>query len=227
MENNSATSNDQSAFVQGDSIARKIDDDVAFGLFQYGFNDTQNHGGLNLRNCVFLDNESTVNSFCNKDLVTKIFPMNDTLSLVTNGGVIKTHMQCEVKGLDQPTWYHPEFITNVLSLGLLKKKYRITYDSAVDSAFIVHRPGRKNMRFECTPGGLHYLEVNPSEEVSLVETVQDNSCGFSSSQIKDAKVSRELMAKLSYPSEKDMKEMIQSGFLMNFPVTVSDIEIAN
>ena len=31
--------------------------------------------------------------------------------------------------MDHPLWYPPEFISNILSLALLKDQFRVTYDS--------------------------------------------------------------------------------------------------
>lgn len=62
---------------------------------------------------------------------------------MTNGVTIKTNYVCHIKGFCQTVWFHPEYITNVLSLSLLKNKYRITYDSKKGGSFVVHRPGKK------------------------------------------------------------------------------------
>ena len=79
--------------------------------------------GINLRNCVLLDSESTVHAFCNRNLVEKVWKSEDSMTLGSNGGEIDTQMRCVIKKLDpeQPVWFHPEYITNVLSLALLKK----------------------------------------------------------------------------------------------------------
>ena len=42
--------------------------------------------GINLRNCVLLDSESTVHAFCNRNLVERVWTSDDSMTLVTNGG---------------------------------------------------------------------------------------------------------------------------------------------
>ena len=54
----------------------------------------------------------------------------------------------------------PEYITNVLSLALLKKQFMITYDSSKGGAFVIHRTGEDNMYFHCYSNGLHLIECN-------------------------------------------------------------------
>ena len=94
------------------------------------YQDLGNDKELNLRNCVLLDNESTVNALWNPNLVQKIFDTNDEeMTLVSNGGSLTTNKQCVVKNLNQPVWFHKDYITNFLSLGILKKLYIITYGS--------------------------------------------------------------------------------------------------
>ena len=107
-----------------------------------------------------LDSESTVHAFCNRNLVERVWTSEESMTLVTNGGEIDTQMKCAIKRLDpnQTVWFHPEYITNVLSLALLKKQFRITYDSTKGGAFVVHRPGKENMHFHCYSNSLHMIE---------------------------------------------------------------------
>jgi len=35
-------------------------------------------------------------------------------------------------------WYHPDAITNILSLSNVKRKYIVTYDSSKENSFLVH-----------------------------------------------------------------------------------------
>ena len=59
---------------------------------------------------------------------------------------------------NHPVWYHPNFITNILSLAQLKEQYRVTYDSTGNGAFEVHIPGKENLYFHCYSNGLHLIE---------------------------------------------------------------------
>ena len=108
---------------------------------------------------MLLDSESTVHAFCNRNLVEKVWATSDDMTLISNGGEITTTMMCQVKNPDpnQPVWFHPKYITNALSLALLKKQFKITYDSTKGGSFIVHRPGQDNMHFHCYSNGLHLI----------------------------------------------------------------------
>ena len=100
------------------------------------------------------------------------------MNLVSNGGSLTTNKQCVVKNLNQPVWFHKDYITNFLSLGILKKLYRITYDSQKsDGSFIVNRNNKKPLYFNYHPSNLHFLDTTV-KDISMVQTVKDNMRNF-------------------------------------------------
>ena len=145
-----------------------------FGFLQYSALQTEER--TDLRNWILLDNESTVHAFCNSKLVSNIHPVVDepSMTLVSNGGTLTTNLKCDIQNLYQPVWYHKDFITNILSLHLLKQKYHISYDSKEDGGvFIGHRPGKSDLQFKPHSSGLHYYQHRSSnKQMALVETVQ-------------------------------------------------------
>ena len=82
------------------------------------------------------------------------------MTLHSNGGMVSTRMQCSVENLNQPVWYSPDYITNILSLSLIEKLYRVTYDSADEPAFIVHHDEKPPLRFEKHSNGLHLMQLD-------------------------------------------------------------------
>ena len=116
---------------------------------------------------------------------------------------------CRVKGLDQPVWFHPEYITNVLSYRMLKDKYKITCDTSVEDSFTVHRPGRDNMKFIGHSSGLYVIQgSNSKSNMILVTTLEENFNNYSSREIKDSKASRKIIEVMGFPSVMDMEKSI-------------------
>ena len=143
----------------------------------------------------------------------------------TNGGSRTTQQMCKVKGLNQPVWFHPEYITNVLSYNLLKERYRITSDTGVEDVFIVHRPNKKDMRFKAFGGGLYGLELEEdNKQVSLVNLVEDNTPNFTKRQVEDSKKAMQLIETMVFPSISTSKHAIDNGIINNCPITSKNID---
>ena len=88
---------------------------------------------------MLLDNQSTVNIFCNGDLLTDIRWTNKSITIHTNGGETLVNTVRYFRGYG---WveYDPQGITDILSLKNMKSLYRVTYDSMSDNDghFVVH-----------------------------------------------------------------------------------------
>ena len=95
-------------------------------------------------------------------------------------------------------WFDERSITNILCLKNTKKKYRVTYDSAKNGTFTVHKPDAQ-LHFVMHQDGLHYHDTK-NREVTLIQTVQENEEGCSKRQIKYAQEARDLYSKVGYPS---------------------------
>ena len=190
----------------------------------------QAHGSrikLDLKEVILLDSQSTMDLFCNRALVRKIYKSKNKMELNSNGGTMLVTHKAEMAGYHTHVWYDRRAITNILSLSNVTKQYRVTYDSD-DGTFVVHRErdGKPNIEFRKHESGLHYFDPR-NEEFTFVNTVSGNMEGLSKRQIKGAEAARSLYAKLSYPSWKDYKWVLQSNQIKDCPVTVQDAETAH
>ena len=67
-------------------------------------------------------------------------------------------------------WFGERAITNTLCLKNMKKKYCVTYDSAENRTFTVHKPNVQ-LYFLMHQDGFHYHDIK-HREVTLMQTVQ-------------------------------------------------------
>jgi hypothetical protein len=158
-----------------------------------------------LKNCIILDNESTLSLFSNPDLVQDIRTSSKTLSLATNAGVKQSNREAIVLDFGK-VYYDEDAIANIFGFSDLKKKHRITYDSNKDDAFIVHMD-KEIIKCECSPlyqysvseGYQRGLKEDQKEKgaSNLISTVAENRKGYTLCQFERAKEARRLCTILS------------------------------
>ena len=224
----------------GSDISESDDDDAEgnTSLLQYGFLQncstsdgaycfTSNGKQLSLHNTFLLDSQSTTTVICNKKFVTDIRDSNETLSLKSNGGIMRITQQATLKGFEGPVWHSPNAIANILALSDVKRKYRVTYDSD-ESRFVVHREhtGKSDMYFTEHESGLHSWTPEPTG-MAFVETVSGNKQNYTKRQIKGAEKARELYAAVGYPSRRDFRYAVQMKQIVDCPITTEDVDVAH
>jgi hypothetical protein len=67
---------------------------------------------------------------------------------------------------------------------------------------------------------------NPNSSVMQVATVENNIRSYTKREVAQAQAARELQARLGYPSDKTLSEMVSSG-IVNCPVTAYDVHRAS
>ncbi len=199
---------------------------------------------VRLKNCITLDNGSTLSLFSNPDLVTNIRTTRTTLALATNPGVKKSNQEAQVPGFGK-VYYNKDAIANIFGFLDLKKKHIIPYNSDKEDTFIIHI-NDQFLKFECTPEGLYQYEVSKSyrEDVSLngtvrlkgsvtngtsnlINTVAESRKGYALRQFECAKGARRLYHIVGTPTIIFFKALLRMNIIKNCPVTVEDVNIAD
>ena len=181
---------------------------------------------LDLRNVLLLDNQSTFDLCCNKKFTSQVTKSTNALTMTSNGGGLKITEKCKIPGYKYSVWYSKKAITNIICLKNLIKCYRVTYDSEVDTTFVVHRSasGLPDLLFEMHPCGLHVWKK--MGQFGFVQTVQDNMKLFSKRQLAGAQKARELHELLLYPSTPDYRAIVSAGGVPGSDVTLDDVKAA-
>jgi hypothetical protein len=95
-------------------------------------------GGLDLRNVLLLDNQSTFDLCCNRKFTSSVKTAFNALNMTSNGGGLRISEKCKLPGYKFWVWFSKKAITNIICLKNLIKIYRVTYDSEVDMMFVIH-----------------------------------------------------------------------------------------
>ena len=185
-----------------------------------------------MKDDIILDNGSTLSIFANPELVEGIRKSKSTLEMATNAGTRLTNQEANVPGFGT-VWYDEGAIANIFSFAELVDKHRITFDSSVENAFLVHQPD-KIVKFERTPEGLYTYRVDKDykkslkekEKSHLVTTLSENREGYTDRQYDRAKTARKLYHIVGTPTVENFKALLRMNAIHNCPVTVEDVKIA-
>ncbi len=141
-------------------------------------------------------------------------------------------------------YYHPKVAANVISFFNLTKKFdSVVYDNQKKDAFIVTRKDGSQLEFVPSKEGLYYYDFLNSvkrrkelipieiaetreERTMLIQTMEEIKRNFTRRELDAVEEARRLYVIVGRPSKKTFEDMLQRGWIMNNPVTITDFRNA-
>ena len=185
-------------------------------------------------NWILLDSESSISVFRNPKLLTNIRRTTDGVRVYTNGGYQDSTMHGDIPNFGT-VWFNPASMANILSLAHVTSVCRVTMDSDVENALLLHRKDGSIMKFSEMSSGLYYYDAtrkrnsNSNESLTnytFLNTVHNNKKNFTRREIQGADNARELMRKIGRPSQATFETVLSQNQIINCPVTVADAKRA-
>jgi hypothetical protein len=110
-----------------------------------------------------LDNQPTIDVFCNKKLLTNICKHTKVMNIHYNIGITNTNMIGDLVGY-RTVWYNPKRISNILSLAYSREHgCNVTFDSSRGNCFHLHKKHDSTWVFSQSEKGLYYMNTNPGQ----------------------------------------------------------------
>jgi hypothetical protein len=91
-------------------------------FLNFGFCTAAISAPIYLRNMILLDNQSTVDLFCNRKLVSRVWETKESMTVHGNGGTLSTKMKAHVTNYGD-VWFGTKAITSILSLKNVSEKF--------------------------------------------------------------------------------------------------------
>jgi hypothetical protein len=174
---------------------------------------------------ILLDNQSTVDVFCNASLLQNIRTSDSFMDIHCNAGVTSTNLIGDLPGYGT-VWYHPNGIANILSLSRVREHgFQVTYDSHLNCFRITKSDGSVRV-FHQSKRGLYYMSTQPHNDFTLVNTVADNRARYNNRDYSRAVFARKLQGIIGRPSTRQFKSILQRHQLPNCPVNLGDVAAA-
>ena len=180
---------------------------------------------------ILLDNQSTVDVFCNSALLKNIRTVGRRMYIHCNAGTIWTDQMGDLPGYGS-VWYCPQAVANILSLRNVSRRCRVVFDSKDGNRFVVTKEDGSEKVFRVLANGLYYNDVkaaateNSSHAAVLVTTVNENKTRYTNDEVLQAELARELQKKLGHVSTPHFIHIVNNNLLPNCPVTKRDIMAA-
>jgi hypothetical protein len=189
------------------------------------------------RNELALDSAATACLARERAILTNLRTCNHTAEITgVSGEVLTTNVIGDLKDGLGEAYYHPKAVANIIPFGRVESTFDMKWVRNIKFHF-TNQDGKEisfNKRSTDSVGnGLYIYDMTPvatqrkskavAKELVAITTVDENKSHYTKREIKQAEEAKGFMKKTGYPSVADAIKIIESGAIMDCPITPADI----
>jgi len=161
-----------------------------------------------------LNSQSTIDVFSNPSLLNNIRDVKHNLVLYCNAGKAVLSKKCDLKGYGT-VWFYPSGIANILSLSIVKKKCKVTYNSTLDDGFLVQKADGSTRVFRPSKKGLFFSDAQDNAGNVFVNTVAKNKSKYTIKEYYNAVCARSLQEIIGHPTTSEVIKFVEGNMIPN------------
>jgi len=113
-----------------------------------------------LKTWIIIDTGSTLNSFCNRRLLSGLRRCNGIRAISNGGDIEYNHKGPTTIFPAINAYFNASSLANTLSFLDVRKYYHIQYDYKNEDSFLLHLDGSQVLHFKSISRGLYYIDTN-------------------------------------------------------------------
>ena len=173
---------------------------------------------------------STLNPISNKSWLSDLHEVDTAMHIHSTAGISVTRKIGYLGNYPTPVWYLAGSHANILSLWDVTQHYRVTMDTAMENALILHGDNGQQHKFTPSGKGLYKWEhtMDPTEDNPcwlFVTTVCGPGDHYTQCAYEHAQAVQCLQNIIMHPASRHMSDIAVSH-LGNCPITKEDVRAA-
>lgn len=179
------------------------------------------------KSSLLIDTGSSFSCINNPKLLVNIREAEVPITGVSNGGTMVNNMEADLPGFFK-VYYNEKLLLNILSFKDVRKRFRITVDTAVENVICVHISEEKVLKFVEVSNGVYMWNADNNANnkqvsvYSFLTLVEANKKNFTRRELNAANDAKKLYVHLGMPDYKKFFKMLEDNKIRDCPLTIDD-----